>query len=136
MRRFSVSCVAADVKLCGPNTLVRRVELPASDGIVSPPLTFAARLIASLFLMSTSSLADEIRRQVRHTLTDQGADAGATLCESILVRGGFLCGRRFELDGFSAIWFVEERQLKYFDRSGTVFDIARAGETAALRRAA
>ena len=86
--------------------------------------------------MSTSSLADEIRRQVRHALTEQGANAAATLCESILVRGGFLCGRRFELDGFSAIWFVEERQLKYFDRAGTVVDIARAGEAFPLRRAA
>lgn len=91
---------------------------------------------ASQPYMSTSSLADEIRRQVRNTLTEQGACDSATLCESILVRGGFLCGRRFELDGFSAIWFVEERQLKFFDRAGSVFNIARAGEAAALRRAA
>jgi hypothetical protein len=92
--------------------------------------------------MSTSSLADEIRRQVRHTLTEQGASDSATLSESILVRGGFLCGRRFELDGFSAVWFVEERQLKFFDRTGSVFTISRAGdvqrtvEPMALRRAA
>jgi hypothetical protein len=86
--------------------------------------------------MSSSSLADEIRCQVRQALTDQGADASATLCESILIRGGFLCGRRFELDGFSAVWFVEERQVKFFDRAGSVFDIARAGGEVALRRAA
>jgi hypothetical protein len=86
--------------------------------------------------MSTSSLANEIRDQVRQKLRERGADGAATLCESILVRGGFLCGRRFELDGFSAIWFVEERQLKFFDRSGSVFDITRAGDATALRRAA
>lgn len=86
--------------------------------------------------MSTSTLADEVRRQVRQTLAARGADASATLCESILVRGGFLCGRRFELDGFSAIWFVEERQLKFMDRAGAVCDIGRAGEASELRRAA
>lgn len=40
------------------------------------------------------------------------------MCESLLIRGGYFCGRRFEMDGFSAIWFVEERQLKVYDPDG------------------
>jgi hypothetical protein len=81
-------------------------------------------------------LADEIRRHERQTLSQRGADPHATLYESIHVRDGFLCGRRFELYGLSAVWFVEERQLKFFDRTGTIFDICHASYATPVRRAA
>jgi hypothetical protein len=34
--------------------------------------------------------------------------------ESLLIRRGFYCGRRFEFHPYHAIWFLEEDQLKIF----------------------
>ncbi len=38
--------------------------------------------------------------------------------ESILIRDGFYCGRRFNFADYHAIWFVEEGHVKIFAESG------------------
>ncbi len=55
-----------------------------------------------------------IRTMMRHF----GCDSQATIRESILVRGGMFCGRKFSADGFIVIWFIEEDQIKYYAPSG------------------
>lgn len=40
--------------------------------------------------------------------------------ETILIRGGNYCGRRFDGDAGHAIWFAEEDQLKFIDAQGRV----------------
>jgi hypothetical protein len=40
--------------------------------------------------------------------------------ETILIRGGNYCGRRFEAEQGHAIWFVEEDQVKFVDAAGRV----------------
>lgn len=40
--------------------------------------------------------------------------------ESILIRDGFYCGRRFQAAQHHAIWFMEEDQLKIHDTDGSV----------------
>ena len=40
--------------------------------------------------------------------------------ESILVRDGFYCGRRFVADAYEAIWFLEEDELKISNHLGEV----------------
>ena len=70
--------------------------------------------------MASRVKADTIRRQVRQIFQERGALEGAEMCESLLIRGGFFCGRRFEMDGFCAVWFVEEDELKIYDRDGKV----------------
>ncbi|WP_164101751.1 hypothetical protein [Candidatus Laterigemmans baculatus] len=44
------------------------------------------------------------------------------MTESILIRGGFYCGRRFHLGGYSAVWFAEEDEIKLFDSQGQLID--------------
>jgi hypothetical protein len=38
--------------------------------------------------------------------------------ESILIRGGFYCGRQFDAGEHRAIWFMEEDELKISTRDG------------------
>ena len=43
--------------------------------------------------------------------------------ESLLLRDGLYCGRRFEAEGGHALWFVEEDQLKIFGPDGRVLQV-------------
>ncbi len=49
-----------------------------------------------------------------------GAASDQLLQESFLVREGLFCGRRFEMDDFTAVWFAEENELKFYGPDGTV----------------
>jgi hypothetical protein len=65
-------------------------------------------------------LTDEVRRHTRRQLEELGAAPGAEIVETILIRDGYYCGRRFECDGYSAVWFVDENELKIHERDGRV----------------
>jgi len=39
-------------------------------------------------------------------------------CETILIREGFYCGRRFACDSHRAIWFLEEQVIKFYGPDG------------------
>ncbi len=47
------------------------------------------------------------------------------LQETILVRDGFYCGRRFQSEQVQAIWFIEEDQIKYYSADGGVVRVSR-----------
>lgn len=68
---------------------------------------------------------DRVRTTIRHTLNEIGADESTHLQETILIRDGQYCGRRFLLDGLEAIWFVEEQQIKYYGRDGRVVKVCK-----------
>lgn len=80
-----------------------------------------------------------IRQTVRESLAEQGCDT-TDIHEAILIRQGLYCGRRFECDAGSAVWFIEENQIKYYGADGSVIKSVRLpiGEplTVPLRRAA
>lgn len=42
--------------------------------------------------------------------------------ESILIRDGFYCGRKFRFADYSAVWFAEEDQLKLYDPQGALLE--------------
>ena len=85
--------------------------------------------------MASRVQAETIRRQVRQIFQQNGAPSDAELCESLLIRDGYFCGRRFEMDGLCAIWFVEEDELKIYGRDGKVL-VANDVETIRRRLAA
>ena len=61
----------------------------------------------------------ELARQVvLDKLSGFGADTENGCSETILVRDSLYCGRRFGCGGWRAVWFVEERIVKFFDPSG------------------
>lgn len=52
--------------------------------------------------------------------------------ESILIRDGYYCGRRFDAGSLEAVWFLEEDQVKISDVLGTVLCVLRGSEVDAL----
>lgn len=78
--------------------------------------------------MHHAQLTESIRRRVAAAFARLGAGQDAELRESILIRDGAYCGRRFDGPLGHAIWFVEEDQLKFYRLDGSV---ARVIEPAA-----
>ncbi len=64
--------------------------------------------------MQHAQLLDLVRRHVRATFATQGVQDLDDCCETILIRDGFYCGRCFACDNHRAIWFVEEKVIKYY----------------------
>lgn len=71
---------------------------------------------------------------VRQLICDRfarfGANADDEITETILVRDGYYFGRRFQQDGFQAVWFVEEEQIKFYNSDKAVIDVCDLSETA------
>jgi hypothetical protein len=86
--------------------------------------------------MNYAHLTEEIRRHARSRFQTLGAEAHAELIETILIRDGYYCGRRFECDGWTAIWFVEEQQVKLYDRDGRVLTTCSVADLLQDRRTA
>jgi hypothetical protein len=78
---------------------------------------------------------------VRNLVTQTFAQLGAgdeELRETILIRDGNYCGRRFESARGVAVWFVEESQIKLYSADGSLVRVmeAQAAPPLELRRAA
>jgi ATP-dependent DNA ligase len=63
---------------------------------------------------------ERIRTLIRETLVSLGAEANAKDEESLLIRSGAYCGHRIDKDGLRAIWFIEEDQIKFYGRDGSM----------------
>jgi hypothetical protein len=72
--------------------------------------------------MRPASLAERIRLLVQHTLQALHLPA-QELEETILIRNGFYCGRRYQSSSAHAIWFCEENQLKFYGEQGTLLHV-------------
>ncbi len=68
---------------------------------------------------------EQVRKQVIIRFDELGAATDEPICETILIREGFYCGRRFERDDITAIWFIGEDELKFHDREGSVVDVLK-----------
>jgi hypothetical protein len=100
--------------------------------------------------MPHTRILEAVRRYVRNTFIEYGAPRVCEIAESVLIRDDCYCGRRFRADGFQAVWFIEEDEVKVYDRRGDVIRVtsasaslwqdaaepAESGEPAELRRAA
>jgi hypothetical protein len=110
---------------------------PAADTILGPLLLAA---LADSTSMLHAAQMHEVRSLVEQTFHGMGADPASTPLESILVRDGYYCGRRFDCDGMQAVWFIEENEIKFYGRDGSVQCVCRPTaarrEHSAPRRAA
>jgi hypothetical protein len=87
--------------------------------------------------MPQAATTPSVRLLVADILTGLGAANGEELRESILVRDGVYCGRRFEQSGWGAIWLAEVNQIKFYDPAGRfarLLDVEMANGN--IRRAA
>jgi hypothetical protein len=79
--------------------------------------------------MTIVNLVQLIRDRVHHVFLEQGIPHDAEIRETILVRDGCYCGRRFECDGGHALWFCEENQLKFYGSDGRLNLVLRNLDT-------
>ena len=88
--------------------------------------------------MSDITRLERIRCVVREAFARNGASSVATPEETFLMRDGCYCGRRFETQGWRAVWFIEEDELKIYSPEGRLVDRLPAGrfESELLARAA
>jgi len=78
----------------------------------------------------------EIRELVQNSLRGFRPDI-KPLGERVLLKGRFYAGRRFEFEGFSAVWFIDADEIKFFDGSGKLLFSIHPSETQQeVRRAA
>jgi hypothetical protein len=85
--------------------------------------------------MHPAHLTESVRRLVAEAFAELRVPA-MELRETILIRDGAYCGRRFENDQASAIWFVEEDQLKVYRADGSVARVLPVTAAAVGMRAA
>jgi hypothetical protein len=82
-----------------------------------------------------ANTTEAVRQTIRAELAAQGCDL-ETLQETILIRGGMYCGRRFQGSHGSAVWFVEENQIKYYGPDGALLHSTAAPSVARPKRRA
>jgi hypothetical protein len=87
--------------------------------------------------MHHAQLTEAVRRRVAEAFALQNGGDGDDVRESILIRDGAYCGRRFDAPQGHAIWFVEEDQLKFYRLDGSVVRVLEpAASLPALTRIA
>lgn len=89
--------------------------------------------------MNHYQLTELVRARVRTLFAEMGAMQGPVdepMDEAVLIRDGHYCGRRFEMCGNSAVWFIEENQIKCFTQEGALHSVVDATDDVAPRRAA
>ena len=75
-----------------------------------------------------------VRQQIDGIFDQLGVDDAVEPCETILIRNGHYCGRRFQRGGMEAIWFVEENEVKFYDPSGSLLKVIRSEEPTSHQR--
>lgn len=73
--------------------------------------------------MSHNQLTNHVRQIVYETFRQNGASVEDVPEETILVRSGIYCGRRFDAAGLHAVWFLEENQVKFYGPGGLLCQV-------------
>jgi hypothetical protein len=68
--------------------------------------------------MQHSQQLERIRQLVSEIFRAHGVEEEDATVEKILIRDGFYCGRCFVCDGFRAVWFIEEKSVKFYRPGG------------------
>jgi hypothetical protein len=86
--------------------------------------------------MSHDATTLRVREVISQHFAQQGVGLEELPCETILIRDGHYCGRRFKADGHEAIWFVEENELKFFHPDGSLVEVVDLTTPAMERKVA
>ena len=78
--------------------------------------------------MSSSSPIERMRSAIAHQLRQFGAQPKADLHETLLIRNGLFCGRKYLCDGHLVVWFIEEDEIKFFSPCGDLLKAMSAIE--------
>lgn len=70
--------------------------------------------------MATLDLVVRVRELISEKFGQFGEISDEPPEETLLIRDGHFCGRRFTRDQHTAVWFVEENEIKFFDADGAL----------------
>ncbi len=76
--------------------------------------------------MNTATPVEKIRLIIAEQLSSFGAQQTDSIAESILIRDGLFCGRRFQCEGYIVVWFIEEDEIKFFGPCGDLLQATSA----------
>lgn len=87
--------------------------------------------------MQHAHLVERVRQVVKEAFAERGVVSFEELCETILIREGYYCGRCFTCGEYRAVWFLEENIIKFFCReSGLLFSCSAEVAESATRSVA
>ena len=69
-----------------------------------------------------------MRAAISTQLQNLGVQTPVDLHETLLIRNGLFCGRKFQCEGHLVVWFVEEDEIKFFSPCGELLKTASAIE--------
>jgi hypothetical protein len=75
--------------------------------------------------MRSAPIVQQVRDLVARIFRELRIPADSRLEETILIRQGFYCGRRFHAESGHAIWFCEEDELKFYGEEGQVLCVVQ-----------
>ena len=75
-------------------------------------------------------LLEAIRQLVRRTFVELGTAEEFEVTEHLLLREDMYCGRRFQAGGLQAIWFIEEDEIKFYAKDGSVAFVMSSSDAA------
>jgi hypothetical protein len=78
--------------------------------------------------MTLSTPSERMRRAIEGELYAMGVPAPVEFNETLLIRNGMFCGRKYQANGHLIVWFIEEDQLKIFGPSGDLLNSTSATE--------
>lgn len=78
----------------------------------------------------------EIRKLVQQQFAEIPGGSDRIEHETLLIREGHYCGHRYRNNRLTAVWFLEENQLKVYDEAGHVVRVVCPGDISAERRIA
>ena len=78
--------------------------------------------------MSSSSPIERMRSAIANQLQHFGINQPVDLHETLLIRNGLFCGRKFRAEGYLVVWFVEEDEIKFFSPCGELLKSTSAIE--------
>ncbi|MFO0922182.1 MAG: hypothetical protein U0905_06800 [Pirellulales bacterium] len=64
--------------------------------------------------------SDTIRDRFSSYLSEGGHEIAEPVRETILIQNGYYCGRKYQSEGHTLVWFVEEDQLKMYGPNGAL----------------
>ena len=83
--------------------------------------------------MTNSQRLGQVRDALRQWMAvHAGTVSNEPASEAMLIRDGFFCGRRFRFPDYSAVWFLEEAELKIHDAQGALCGCCDAQQIAEL----
>jgi hypothetical protein len=63
---------------------------------------------------------DRVRKAVNGRLAQMSGSEPNSVYETILIRNGLFCGRKFQWQGYEVVWFMEEDEIKFFSPCGNL----------------